>query len=108
LLRAAGRTDLAEQVEWVARTRGDGLGYDVRSYDATGAERWIEVKTTNAGPTTPFFLTPNELDVWRSNLERLELRRVFSFSRGPRFYRLQGDPDAVLALEAALWQARPA
>ena len=30
----AGRHDLADKVEWVSKTQGDGLGYDVLSFDA--------------------------------------------------------------------------
>src|SRR5262249_13067891 len=33
-LRAANRDDLAAKVEWVAETVGDGLGYDVLSFEA--------------------------------------------------------------------------
>ncbi|MBK8614733.1 MAG: hypothetical protein IPN85_15005 [Flavobacteriales bacterium] len=36
-LAAAGRADLAKEVEWVAKTQGDGLGYDIRSFSIDGA-----------------------------------------------------------------------
>lgn len=39
-LLEAGRDDLAQRVEWIAETHGDGIGFDVLSYDAdTEAER---------------------------------------------------------------------
>jgi hypothetical protein len=45
-----GRDDLAQKVEWVAVTIGEGLGFDVLSFDADdGSERLIEVKTTGLG-----------------------------------------------------------
>jgi hypothetical protein len=65
-LVAARRERLAAQVEHVTITRGDGLGYDVLSYETTGQERLIEVKTTAYGPQTPFFVTRNELSVSHS------------------------------------------
>jgi hypothetical protein len=46
-LREAGRDDLADRVEWVAETCGDGIGFDVLSFSETdGAEKFVEVKTT--------------------------------------------------------------
>ena len=44
-LHAAGQKSLAERVEHVAGSRGDGLGYDVLSFEVSGEERFIEVKT---------------------------------------------------------------
>jgi len=45
---------LASKIVHVARDRGDGKGYDVLSYEASGIERLIEVKTTKYGRETPF------------------------------------------------------
>jgi hypothetical protein len=59
----AGKKDLANKVEHVARSQGDGLGYDILSFETTGRERWIEVKTTNFGALTPFFVSRNEVGV---------------------------------------------
>lgn len=42
-LHAAGKKALSERVEHVAGTRGDGLGYDVLSFEENGRERLIEV-----------------------------------------------------------------
>ena len=35
-----------KKVAWVSRDKGDGLGFDILSYDAEGNEMYIEVKTT--------------------------------------------------------------
>jgi hypothetical protein len=40
---------LADQIDWVASRLGDGLGYDIVSFDGNGDELYLEVKTTNAG-----------------------------------------------------------
>lgn len=45
-LRQCGRQDLASQVEHVSETLGDGVGYDILSFDKYGNEKYIEVKTT--------------------------------------------------------------
>lgn len=44
-LRQLGAGELAERVEHVSATEGDGLGYDIRSFEHDGCERYIEVKT---------------------------------------------------------------
>ena len=40
------RPDLAKKVKWISQELGDGAGYDILSFDITGKERLIEVKTT--------------------------------------------------------------
>ena len=48
-LRSLGQDDLSRRVEWVAETQGDGLGYDIHSFDVVDGlvvDRYIEVKTT--------------------------------------------------------------
>ena len=41
-----GKKDLADSLEQVSITKGDGTGYDVKSFNADGTVRFIEVKTT--------------------------------------------------------------
>jgi len=57
-----GKHDLADRIEHVARTRGDGLGYDIQSFEVDGRPRLIEVKTTRFGALTPFFASQNEVE----------------------------------------------
>ena len=45
-LIAHDRPDLARRIEWTSQERGDGAGYDIRSFDPTGAERLIEERDT--------------------------------------------------------------
>src|SRR5580704_6638121 len=62
-LTEGDRPDLARKVRWIAAEEGDGAGYDVLSFDPTGRERLLEVKTTNGSARTPFFVTRNECAV---------------------------------------------
>jgi Domain of unknown function (DUF3883) len=48
-LHALGHRKLADRVDHVASTKGDGLGFDVHSFDENGQDRFIEVKTTAWG-----------------------------------------------------------
>ena len=89
-LRRAGRPDLAGRVQWVAHDVGDGLGFDMASFRADGADRLIEVKTTNLGRLTPFYITRWEIDVSRDRADVYSLYRVHGFARDPRIYVLGG------------------
>lgn len=72
-----GREDLAKKVCHVSVEKGDGEGYDILSYDETGKERWIEVKTTKAGKEEPFFLSANELLCALNNREKYFIYRLY-------------------------------
>lgn len=104
-LRALGRGDLADRIEWVAKTRGDGLGYDVASYQATGEPIQIEVKTTNMGPRAPFYLTRRELAASEELSRSYRLYRVFEFARRPRIFVLPGALHDKVSLEPLTYSA---
>jgi hypothetical protein len=107
-LARAGRPDLADLVRWVAREDGDGLGYDIQSFRPSGAERLIEVKTTNYGPLTPFHISRWEVDVSRQRADAYSLFRVHGFARDPRIYVLDGAMDDVAKLEPSVFLGLPA
>ncbi len=103
---AARRTELADRVEQISRTRGDGAGFDILSFEADGAERFIEVKTTAYGQFVPFFVTRNELAASRELSRRYHLYRVFAFRKAPRLYWKAGVLDQVFSLHPQLFEAR--
>ncbi len=94
----AGRENLAEKIEHIAQTEGAVAGYDVRSYETTGHDRFIEAKTTRHGRETPFYVTRNELAVSRENHERYWLYRVYRYGDSPRLYSLSGALDRTFIL----------
>jgi hypothetical protein len=105
-LRARKRDDLAEKVEWVAETQGDGLGYDVLSFDDTdGSERLVEVKTTALSKHTPFYVTATEVRCSEDCAEQFQLFRVFDYGRATRIYVLHGALTASCHLEPTLFRA---
>ncbi|QUS55871.1 DUF3883 domain-containing protein [Pseudovibrio brasiliensis] len=106
-LKAAGRPDLAEKVCWVSQEEGDGLGYDIRSYELDGSERLIEVKTTNGNRETPFYLSENELRFSKDEPERFVLVRVYNFSEGPSFFELRSPLEQGVSLKPAVYKAVP-
>lgn len=104
-LAQIGRDDLVDKVRWVADIDGDGAGYDVLSFDADGQERLIEVKTTNGGARTPFFLTRNEHDVSEAKADIWRLYRVHLFAQRPAIYTLAPPLAQALHLRAEAWRA---
>lgn len=105
-LLAARKDALAGRVERVSATRGDGLGYDVLSFETSGRDRLIEVKTTAYGNETPFYVTKNELEVSSDRAEEYQLYRVFEFRRDPKFFVREGPIGGAFRLDAVEWVAR--
>jgi hypothetical protein len=106
-LHAAGKKKLAERVEHVAHSQGDGLGYDVLSFEETGRERLIEVKTTAFGRLTPFYVSRNELARSRVDAAQYQLYRLFDFRHKPRLFALSGAIDAHSRLQPVSYRAQP-
>lgn len=105
-LRARGRDDLARRVDWASESLGDGLGFDVLSFDeADGSERLVEVKTTGLAKYHPFYVTATEVRCSEDVPDRYHLYRVFEFSRGPRVYVLQGSLRERCRLDVVLYRA---
>jgi hypothetical protein len=105
-LLAAGADRLASKIEQVSITSGDSVGFDVLSFEETGKERFIEVKTTRYGSETPFFVSRNGVTVSKKERDRYRVYRVFDFRRRPRFFQKCGQIDEVFLLEPAQYQAR--
>lgn len=107
-LRSHGRSDLAEQVEHVSQTQGDGLGYDISSFDANGIRRFIEVKTTRKGALWPMLISHNEVEFSKEYRAKFSLYRVFEYgSSRPGFFRLPGSIADSCRLGPAVYTALP-
>lgn len=105
-LEQEGQPHLARQVEQVSSTRGDGLGYDVLSFETSGEERFIEVKTTGFGMHLPFYMSRREVEFSRYENKRFNLYRVFDMQRQPHMFMLQGDMRKKLQLDPVSYRAR--
>ena len=104
-LLSLGLDRYADRLEHVAVTVGDHEGFDIRSFGEDGSDRLIEVKTTNFGSRTPFFVTANELRVSKRNSGRYHLYRLFHFRKSPRQYQVQGALDRSFSLSATVFRA---
>ncbi len=105
-LKDVGRDDLALKVEWVAQTIGDGLGFDILSFDETcDSERMLEVKATVLGKFFPFYVTANEVRCSDDIPDQYHLFRVFNMGREPQIYILHGSLKILCQLEPVLFRA---
>lgn len=101
----AGNRDLAGKIDHVATTRGDGLGYDIASFELDGRERFIEVKTTSFGARTPFFASKGEVAVSEELSDRYRLYRVFKFRESPKVFILAGSLHLSCSLDPVQFRA---
>lgn len=100
-----GQNKLADRVEHISSTRGDGLGYDILSFDVTGKERYIEVKTTTFGKETPFYISRNEVALSKIEKDKFHLYRLFEFRKTPKFFDLPGQIDLHCTLDTVTYKA---
>jgi len=105
-LRKLGCATLGDRVEHVAATRGDGLGFDVLSFEPDGRERFIEVKTTAFGKQTPFYISRNEVEFSKVYAPQFRLYRLFEFRRTPRMFALEGSVSERCLLDPVSFLAR--
>lgn len=89
-LHNLGYKKLADKVEHVAKAKGDGLGFDILSFESSGRERFIEVKTTAFGKETPFFISRGEVKFAQENANEFHLYRLFEFKNRPKMFDLPG------------------
>lgn len=105
-LKTAGRDDLAQKVVWASREIGDGLGFDILSFDeADDSERMLEIKTTGLGKFFPFLVTSNEVRCSEDIPQQYHLFRVFDFGRTPRLFILHGSLRELCQLDPVLYRA---
>ena len=100
-----GHRKLAERIEHVSQTRGDGLGYDILSFEENGRERLIEVKTTSFGAMTPFFASRREVAVSEEHPEQFSVYRVFKFRDAPKVFVLAGSLRQTCVLDPVQYRA---
>ncbi len=98
-LTMAGKESFADKVEWIAKDKGDGAGFDILSKNNNGSDRYIEVKTTKLSKETPIFLTKTELSFATLKENNFYLYRVFDFASVPQFFMKHGKYEKFCQLQ---------
>lgn len=73
-----------DKIEHVSVTKGDGLGYDILSYDVIDGEVkeiYIEVKTVSGNINSPINISLKELKVAKQNKGQYKIYKVFDYKR---------------------------
>lgn len=104
-LTAEGRPDLARKVKWISQDLRDGAGYDILSYDHSGAERFLEVKTTVGHKRTPFYLSRNEHDFAQEAADRFRIYRLYDWGAAPNAFMIAPPLERGLILEPTAYRA---
>ena len=105
-LKSLGREDLINDIEWTSQVKGDGAGYDIRSfYGEKDIELFIEVKTTNSGKYQPFYITQNEVMFSGSYSKNYSLYRVFDFNQESKIFKLEGKITDHVNISPRLYEA---
>lgn len=108
-----GRSDLAQKIKHVSKQEGDGLGYDIISYEPDGAsfkEIYIEVKTTTGNLNKPFDITINEVEVSERYPENYYIYRLFNIHNNTTtipYYKIKGSVKDNFLLEPTSFKAYP-
>lgn len=85
-LEKSGRPDLAKMVEQVSKTQGDGLGYDILSFNENGEQIYIEVKSKkHFNNIIDFYLTENEFRFLNANLNSF-IYYVYDIYENPKIH----------------------
>ena len=90
-----GKEKLAEQVEWISKNQGDGVGFDILSRNPDGTDKYIEVKTTKLSKETPIFFTRNELDFSIDHSKNYHLYRLFNVEEYAKMFTKNGDLNTI-------------
>ena len=101
-----GKDHLARSVEQVSKTVGDHAGFDIRSYEVSGRDRFIEVKTTRYGKQTPFYISAGEVRFSEANAHAYHLYRLFEFRQTPGLFQLPGEVGRHVHLQPVNYRAR--
>lgn len=110
-LEDEGRKDLAAKIEHVSKTIGDGLGYDIKSYEKLNdqyVEKYIEVKTTTGGINKPFDISANEVEVSEEKASQYCIYRFYGVSgkaKQVKYYEVRGAIKDNFSLEPTSYKA---
>jgi hypothetical protein len=104
-LTTEGRPDLARKVNWVSQELGDGAGFDILSFDNSGKELFLEVKTTVGHKRTPFFLSRNEKAFSEESGDRYRIFRIYEWGKEPKAFLIEPPLVNSLILEPSTYRA---
>lgn len=73
----SNKAELAKKIEHSSAIKGDGLGYDLISYEVSGDKIYIEVKATRQNTSGNFYLSKKEKQVAQDLYEKGEKYKIY-------------------------------
>lgn len=111
-LKSLGVDDyIIDTIEWVSKSKGDGLGYDIESwdiYDGKIEKIYIEVKTTVGKIDTPFDISATEVEVSKQLGDKYYIYRIFDIKKVNstiNYYIVNGDVTNRFELVPSVYKA---
>lgn len=94
-----GNKKLQSKVEQISVTQGDGLGYDILSFNPDGSEKHIEVKTTTDSENIPFYISQNERQYAKEDNSSYWLYRVYDINKEAKLEKYHGNLEQYFSFE---------
>ena len=110
-LKSLGLDDLIDSIKWVSKSEGDGLGYDIESwdvYDSNIEKIYIEVKTTTGKIDTPIDISAKEVEVSKQLGDKYYIYRIFDIKKVNdriNYYIINGDVTNTFDLVPSAYKA---
>ena len=73
----AGKENLAEEIEWVSQTQGDGLGFDILSRNTNGTDKYVEIEKNKINQERHFTF-PNLNTIFLNAIGRISFYTEYS------------------------------
>lgn len=104
-LISIGKEYLASQIVWASKEIGDGLGFDIISFNSSGDKIYIEVKTTCLGKYSAFYLTQKEVETSLKLKSNFIIYRVFDFNKETKLFTVDSSLEDSLDLIPTTFRA---
>lgn len=102
--RLRNHVELRDQIVHVSQS-DDSAGFDIRSFEIDGSNRFIEVKSTMGPAETQFFVSDAELRMAERLGSSYVILRVFNLLNDPKCIEIRYPFDEVLILRASVYAA---
>lgn len=105
--------EYVDKIKHLSVDEGDGAGYDILSFKKDEEnkiiEHYIEVKSTNSGIETPFFMSSNELEIAKIKGKQYSIYRLYKNHKNDKEFKyyIINDPYNNIQREAIQYKVLP-
>ena len=103
-LNKSGKAELANKIVWLSKDPIPSSGYDILSKNGQGSNRYIVVKTTKLGKSTPLYFSKNEYNFSLERPNHYFLYRVYNMRFHPKLFIKKGTLEQICHIEPVLYK----